>query len=237
MRTRVRRRAVPLYHTTMKLRLRDYLKVAFNARPIGMFVPPNWIGVAAFGLLGLVNPGFWLLGAGLELGYLYTLLSNQRFRRFVEGQKLSEARLEQMAQQRSQLIQLESGDRERYQALEGRCRRILQQQRLVSPSELQTQAEGLDRLLWIYLRLLLTKQSLQRVLRESYRSDGNGLTLEERAAVWKSSCATSHSTPSSAAASPGSWRSCTSASRSRRKRGRNWSSSRRSSPASRSRSS
>ena len=59
----------------------DYLAAAFNARPIGMFVAPNWVGLAAFGLLGLTNPGFWVLGAGLELGYLLTLATNPRFQR------------------------------------------------------------------------------------------------------------------------------------------------------------
>ena len=44
---------------------RSYLAAAFNARPFGMPMPPNWFGVAAFGLLGaLVDPGFWLIGAG-----------------------------------------------------------------------------------------------------------------------------------------------------------------------------
>ena len=46
----------------------DYVRAAFNARPWGMFVAPNWIGLGAFGLLGTVDPGFWVLGAGLELG-------------------------------------------------------------------------------------------------------------------------------------------------------------------------
>ncbi len=37
---------------------RSYLAAAFNARPFGMPVPPNWFGVAAFALLGaFVNPG------------------------------------------------------------------------------------------------------------------------------------------------------------------------------------
>ena len=52
----------------------DYVSAAFNARPFGMFVAPNWVGLAAVGLLGVVNPGFWVLGAGLELGYLLTLV-------------------------------------------------------------------------------------------------------------------------------------------------------------------
>ena len=50
---------------TMKPGFGDYVREAFNARPIGMFVPPNWIGLGLFGLLGIINPGFWLIGAGL----------------------------------------------------------------------------------------------------------------------------------------------------------------------------
>ena len=44
----------------------NYVAAAFNARPLGMFVAPNWVGLAALGLLGIANPGFWVLGAGLE---------------------------------------------------------------------------------------------------------------------------------------------------------------------------
>ena len=42
----------------------DYVTAAFNARPLGMFVAPNWIGLGAFGLLGLLNPGFWVSAWG-----------------------------------------------------------------------------------------------------------------------------------------------------------------------------
>ena len=46
---------------------RSYVAAAFNARPFGMPVPPNWFAVAAVVLLGaFVNPGLWLIGAGLE---------------------------------------------------------------------------------------------------------------------------------------------------------------------------
>ncbi len=67
----------------------DYLRAAFNARPFGMFVPPNWIGLGAFALLGLANPGFWVLGLGLELGYLAVLATNPRFQRTVHASRLS----------------------------------------------------------------------------------------------------------------------------------------------------
>jgi hypothetical protein len=65
----------------------SYLAAAFNARPLGMPVPPNWFGIAAFGLLGaLVNPGLWLIGLGLEGLYLWTLSRNSRFRNVVDAQ-------------------------------------------------------------------------------------------------------------------------------------------------------
>ncbi len=68
---------------TVKSNFWTYLKAAFNARPFGMFVAPNWIGLAAIGLLGLTNPGFWLVGAGVELAYLLGLATNPRFQRAI----------------------------------------------------------------------------------------------------------------------------------------------------------
>ena len=46
----------------------DYIRKAFNARPIGMFVPPNWMGLGRSRFWALLNPGFWIIGLGLELG-------------------------------------------------------------------------------------------------------------------------------------------------------------------------
>ncbi len=52
-----------------------------------MPVPPNWFGLAAFGLLGaLVNPGLWLIGLGLEGLYLWAVSKNERFRNFVDAE-------------------------------------------------------------------------------------------------------------------------------------------------------
>ena len=51
-----------------------------------MPIPPNWFGIAAFGLLGaLVNPGLWLIGLGLEGIYLWALSRNERFRATVDA--------------------------------------------------------------------------------------------------------------------------------------------------------
>lgn len=64
----------------------SYLAAAFNARPLGMPIPPNWFGIAAFGFLGaFINPGLWLIGIGFEGLYLWTLSRNQRFRATVDA--------------------------------------------------------------------------------------------------------------------------------------------------------
>ncbi len=81
----------------MQPRFRDYVKHAFNARPIGMFVPPNWIGVGLFALLGLVNPGFWVMGLGEEL------------RKSLAGQiEILQQRLEKRREARDKLVFLDA---------------------------------------------------------------------------------------------------------------------------------
>jgi hypothetical protein len=66
---------------------KNYLAAAFNAKPLGMPIPPNWFGIAAFGLLGaLVNPGLWLIGLGLEGLYLWAVSKHPRFRNFVDAE-------------------------------------------------------------------------------------------------------------------------------------------------------
>src|SRR4029453_16425980 len=103
----------------------DYVTAAFNARPLGMFVSPNWIGLGAFGLLGLMNPGFWVLGAGLELGYLMMLATNSRFQRLISAGPVGEASKEWNARIQRLLTPLDTGDRREYDALSERCRSII----------------------------------------------------------------------------------------------------------------
>ncbi|MFB3891660.1 MAG: hypothetical protein ACE15C_06505 [Phycisphaerae bacterium] len=163
------------------MRLRDYIKAAFNARPAGMFVAPNWVGVAVFGLLGLLNPGFWVLGLGLELGYLYMMSFNGRFRRLVDALGQSRSQRQWQDKQDKLLRQLAPEDQERYMSLAGRCRAILQQQAVDGETAgVAAQGQGLGRLLWIYLRLLLMRQSIARVLRESAGRDTDSRPLDEQ---------------------------------------------------------
>jgi hypothetical protein len=145
----------------------DYVTAAFNARPIGMFVAPNWIGLAAIGLLGLTNPGFWVLGAGLELGYLFTLATNRRFQQTVSSKPLDASRAEWNERIQKVLGKLDPADRRVHDALSERCRSIIELQlqgATEPPQGLETQADGLGRLSWMFLRLLLARRTITSVL-------------------------------------------------------------------------
>ena len=153
----------------MRPSLWDYVREAFNAKPIGMFLPPNWAMLGGFGLAGyLHDPGWLVLGAGVELGYLLLLGTNVRFQRFVAG-KLSAGGSREVEQRWQRLVaSLPDMDKRRYAALAQRCQAVLEQQFPgdTSAPGYASQSDSLGRLTWMYLRLLVTRQGIQRVLRE-----------------------------------------------------------------------
>jgi hypothetical protein len=167
--------------TGMQTGFKEYIYQAFNARPLGMPIPPNWIGLGVFGLLGLVSPGFWILGTGLELGYLFFLSTHPRFQRIIKARIQSQTHHQRYVKLMELLGQLEPQEQKQYKSLEDRCRNILDQ---LSTSEtavaVSAQSEGLSRLLWIFLRLLLTRQAIMRALREAQAKGSD--SLEERIA-------------------------------------------------------
>jgi hypothetical protein len=146
----------------------DYVAAAFNARPMGMFVAPNWVGLAAFGLLGVANPGFWVLGAGLEFGYLLTLATNGRFQRLVASRgSLTPSGTDWNARIQKILARLDPASRRRYDALSERCRSIIELQHhgaTEPPHGLEAQADSLGRLSWTFLRLLLARRTIETVI-------------------------------------------------------------------------
>jgi hypothetical protein len=166
----------------MKPVFQDYVRAAFGAKPIGMLIPPNWIGLGVFGLLGILNPGFWIIGAALELGYLGALATHPRFQRLIAAERQYETQRQWQSRLDGIVTQLEAEDQRRYRLLAKRCQTILEQQLRgaeVSPG-LEAQGEGLGRLAWIYLRLLWTRRSIERILREA--GGDEGARLEDRLA-------------------------------------------------------
>jgi len=162
----------------------DYIRKAFNAKPIGMFVPPNWIGLGVFAILGVINPGFWVIGMGVELAYLWGLGTNKRFQRFVDASRKLQTRQQWQGKIDSLIQQLSNEDQQRYRALEVRCWTLLEQQHALqgSATGLQAQGEGLGRLLWVYLRLLVTRQAINRIVRSHSGAASESTGLEERIA-------------------------------------------------------
>lgn len=149
-----------------------FVSAAFNARPFGMFVPPNWIALAATGLLGIAEPGFWALGAGLELGYLLLLASNERFQRVVTATDAPPPKPAEdwTARTGRALLQLGDTDRRRYQNIAERCRSIIELQVKDSTAAaiaMEAQHESLARLAWMYLRLLLGRHTILKVQGEA----------------------------------------------------------------------
>src|SRR5262249_3826056 len=154
-----------------------YLKAAFWASPeipaLGK-VPVNLLAVLGFAILGLGNPGFWLLGLGLEAAYLFGLAGNRRFRKYVDAGEAQAARGQETADTgqtgRRILQELPGRTVQRFEALRDHCRDIQKiATHLREPDDLDTTASleelqlaGLDRLLWIYLRLLFTQHMLER---------------------------------------------------------------------------
>jgi hypothetical protein len=162
----------------------DYITAAFNARPFGMFVAPNWIGLGAFGLLGMMDPGFWVVGAGLELGYLMLLATNSRFQRLVNALPMSEATQDWNKRIQGLLARLDVNDRRTYDLLAQRCKSIIDLQMhgasaADTPGGLETQADSLGRLSWMFLRLLVARRTIRHVIGDP----GDGGDLRKRLAA------------------------------------------------------
>jgi hypothetical protein len=143
----------------------SYLSAAFNAKPLGMPIPPNWFGLTAFGLLGaLVNPGLWLIGAGLEGMYLWWLSRNQRFRNTVDadaGFPDSTSRYENL------LAHLDSPAQSSQYEIEQEAAEIVQ---LLQRSEAHgSQIGDVRQMAWLHLKLLAARASFAEVVQVADR--------------------------------------------------------------------
>jgi hypothetical protein len=160
----------------------SYLWKAFNARTLGMPVPLNWFGLATFGVLGaLVNPGLWLVGAGVEGLYLWWLSRNERFRAAVDaeaGVSDSTTRYEDM------LAGLDSASQSHQYDIEREAAEIVG---LLQRSEGHgSQIADVRQMAWLHLKLLKARASFAEVVAASERErralDEQELRCRERLA-------------------------------------------------------
>lgn len=140
-----------------------YIRAAFLLRI--RRVPVNLIFVAAVIALGAVREWrpIWLFGGWLEAAYLFFLASSTRFQKWVDGQQLLAEQMDPELQRQRLLSQLAPNTRKRYDALAGKCENALDIARRNGAEEfsLQTLRDGLARLSWLYLKLLLGRQFLE----------------------------------------------------------------------------
>jgi hypothetical protein len=137
------------------------------------------VGLGVFGLLGVLNPGLWLVGAGLELAYLFALVNNPRFRKWVDSRLLSSDR-KGWSEKVDRLVgTLDTAAQLRYRALEEKCRAMVKDPALTdSAATQQSMSSALGHLVWVYLQLLVTRQATIRLLQDgqaSARQRGAGL--------------------------------------------------------------
>jgi hypothetical protein len=159
-----------------------YLKAAFLLQfPVpGLgHLPLNLLSLAGVGVLGFLNAGFWLLGAGVEALYLFGLASNSKFQRYVDAQAALANREQSGRQVKTSvdrlLAALPPASTRRFEDLRNRCAELRQiaqelhdpQQIASTPTLDEIQLAGLDRLLWIYLKLLYSESALDRFLRKT----------------------------------------------------------------------
>lgn len=152
---------------------RSYLAAAFNARPFGMPIPPNWFGIATLALLGaVINPAIWLIGAGLEGLYLWALSQNERFRAIVDSEG---GRENWGTRYQSLAAHIDADAQEAQLAVEQQAREIVDLLTRSSATELQI--GDVRQLAWLHLKLLAARASLLQVLAAATREH---TSLEEQ---------------------------------------------------------
>lgn len=146
----------------------DFVKAAFwkpvRSRVLGA-MPLTQMILAAFGLAGFFNPGFWLLGLAAVVAVVGGRSSSARFQKLIEAERLA-ARAEG-AEDRMQRAyeRLQPASQSRYRALVMQCREILGIGGGVDEGKVADfRAGNLSQLLWLFLRLLASRESIQDTL-------------------------------------------------------------------------
>lgn len=163
-----------------------YLKSAFFVRvdvPALGHVPVNILLAAAFLILGIAQPAFWLLGLAVEVTLVFSLAFSPRFQNYVRAQRLK-ASQDGDEQKRNALFQtLPQESRQRIAELAAKCARVLDVYRSQQAEDyiIDSNRDALSRLQWTYLKLLVARfhltstnhtesdQNLQRKISELER--------------------------------------------------------------------
>lgn len=157
---------------------RSYIGAAFNARPLGMPIPPNWLALGIVVLLGIaINPGIWLIGAGLEGLYLWMLAGNARFQATVDAENGKD---DWSARYQSLASSLDRQATESQSAVEQQAREI--SEILSRTGATESQMSDVRQMAWLHLKLLAARAAVMQVLSFASR-EGDSLEEQERKTI------------------------------------------------------
>ena len=142
-----------------------YLKEAFWFNPslpgLGRF-PVNLAACAGFLILGFGHEAFWVLGLGLETGYLAMLATNPRFQRLVQIRGRRALAEDDESRMRTLITGLRPEARARLRRLEEQCERLARLRGGADEGEaVETNRRALKRIDWLFLKLLVAQQYLE----------------------------------------------------------------------------
>src|SRR5215470_18377377 len=148
-----------------------YLWKAFNARPFNAPIPPFWFMGAAFALLGVfLDPGFFLIGAGVTAACVALVAGNPRFRNAIDAADLPPAPDQQALLQE----RLDPQSRQRQAKLEEQCREL--QRVLETANAGSDHINGVWQLAQLHLRLLVARSAADAVVSNADGEDHRRLS-------------------------------------------------------------
>lgn len=144
-------------------------------------LPLNKMGVTGSLVLGLLNPGFWFLGAGLELGYLWMLSTDPRFQKYIQSRRMNMIEQDKSVRINEMIRSFDKPSVARLEALNRNLAKINELMDINSEGAMQfvreTQQKTLSQLPVMFVKLLFT----QRLISESLEhTDADKLKREIR---------------------------------------------------------
>jgi hypothetical protein len=157
----------------------DYLSEAFHASPIvpglGPF-PVNKLALGGAFILGFANPGFWAVGAALEMLYLYSLSTNSRFQKYVQSKYMTVVQKDKSEKINAMIMSLDKESTDRLNQLNQNLAEVNRLMEMDSSGSVDFVKENKQRTLSqlpvMFLKLLVTKNLANQSL---LRTDGEAL--------------------------------------------------------------
>lgn len=172
----------------------DYVKRAFFVRPyiqgLGE-MPVNLLAVGIVGVAGLGFPPLWLFGAAAEVAYLALVSSDPRFQKWVRAMESAARSGDQSARKEAMLSGLADKRQMRYRELESRCGHMLDASQKTGVGLERPLYDSVNRLLWVFLRLLVSSEMLETHLRQTSRE-----VLQKEIATYERQLAEASADPS-----------------------------------------